>query len=139
MAQISLDTTSPMDGAVTATPSDGQVALTGTAATDGMGSGVASYQVVSLTTGVPTLKCTNGTPVYTGTARSTGVAGLVNGTTYNFLVCTLDVAGNVSAGATAASSPHPNLTRPPDDPVDPHAYDKKGSGSTRRCRSSWRT
>ena len=79
----------PIDGTLTATLSDGQVSLSWTAATDGAGSGVASYQVVSLTTGVPATKCTTGTPVYTGTALSTVAKGLVNGTTYNFRVCVL--------------------------------------------------
>lgn len=102
-AAITLDTTPPVDGSVTATAASAQVALRWSGFTDA-GTAVASYRVVAAAGTAPPAGCT-GTVVYSGGDTSRTVTGLVNGTAYSFRVCAVDGAGNTSAGATASATP----------------------------------
>jgi len=43
--------------------------------------------------------CSSGTSVYSGSATSTTVSGLTDGTTYGFRVCAVDNAGNTSTAS----------------------------------------
>jgi len=111
-ASITLDTTAPRDGALSAAVSNGAITLTWTAATDG-GSGVASYRVVSASGATPPpTGCATGTVVYTGRATTIVHSGLTNGLQQSYRVCAFDVAGNVSPGATATATPKPESTPP---------------------------
>jgi len=109
-AAIMLDTTPPLNGSVTATPRNGQLALSWTGFADA-GSGVASYRVVAATGTVAPATCT-GNAAYAGTATSATITGLVNGTTYSVRVCAVDNAGNLSAGTTASAAPRPESNPP---------------------------
>jgi hypothetical protein len=108
---IGVDATKPTNGSVTSTSSDGQIALSWTGYTDAT-SGVASYKVMQATGSTAPSNCTTGTPVYEGTALTTTLTGLTNGTTYAFRVCAVDNAGNVSIGATLSAVPAAE-TNPP--------------------------
>jgi hypothetical protein len=109
-ASIALDATAPSNGTVTATAGNAQVALVWTGFADA-GSGIASYRVVSATGETAPASC-SGTALYTGSAKSTSITGLVNGTKYAFRVCALDAAGNLSTGAIAAAMPRPEANPP---------------------------
>jgi hypothetical protein len=109
-ASIRLDTAPPTGGAVTARPGNGTIALAWTGFADA-GSGVASYRVVAASGATAPENCT-GTTVYAGTATASTVTGLTNGTTYSYRVCALDVAGNLSAGATVSAVPRPESNPP---------------------------
>ena len=98
-AQILLDTTPPTDGVLTATPGNGQVALTWSSYTDG-GSGIAGYTVVYDTAGTPAT-CTAGTQLYSGATASFIQTNLSKSTRYYYRVCATDSVGNSSAGAVA--------------------------------------
>jgi hypothetical protein len=108
---IGLDSTKPVNGTITATPDDGEVALSWTGYTDAT-SGVASYKVMQATGSTAPANCTTGTPVYDGTATSTTLTALTNGTTYAFRVCAVDTAGNISTGATISAVPASETTPP---------------------------
>ncbi len=109
---ILLDTTAPAASTVTATVGSGQIGLAWTAATDA-GSGVAGYRVMAATgTVAPAAGCAAGTLVYAGADRVFTHSGLVDGTTYSYRVCAVDVAANVSAGATATGAPRPEWQAP---------------------------
>ena len=99
-ASITLDTTAPTSGTLTGALLGKVATLTWTGAKD-TGSGVASYKLVSSTTGVPS-SCAVGTQLYAGVANIFVTGALPTGTTY-FRLCTLDNAGNVSAGVAASA------------------------------------
>ncbi len=107
---ISYDATAPTNGALAAAPAAGQVTLSWSGFSDA-GSGIYAYKVVQATTTAPT-SCSTGTVVYTGSATSTTVSGLSNGTTYGFRVCAVDTAGNTSTGASVTSRPAPEYNAP---------------------------
>ena len=109
-ATITIDTTAPTGGTLSAQAATGQVALSWTAATDA-GSGVASYRLVFATTAAPT-SCTTGTIIYEGTALTFTHSGLVNQTTYGYRVCASDRVGNVAAGVTALAQPRVEFAAP---------------------------
>jgi subtilisin family serine protease len=109
-ASIMLDITAPTGGSVTAAGGNAQIALSWTGFADA-GSGVASYRVVAATGEVAPANC-SGSAVYSGSATSTTIASLVNGTKYAFRVCAVDAAGNVSTGATVTAAPR-SETNPP--------------------------
>jgi hypothetical protein len=102
---IILDTTSPVNGTVTATPGNTQVRLNWQDFTDAL-SGIDSYKVVYSTKNAPR-SCSSGTAIYTGTDTTYPHTGLINGTTYGYRVCAIDKAGNMSSGATATARPVP--------------------------------
>ncbi|HAM51055.1 MAG TPA: hypothetical protein DCP92_10340 [Nitrospiraceae bacterium] len=104
-ASIILDTTAPTNGTVTATPGNGQVALSWNGFNDA-GSGIGSYKVVYAVGSAP-YSCSTGTAIYTGTGTAYPHTGLTNGTTYGYRVCAIDNAGNMSTGATASAKPVP--------------------------------
>jgi alpha-tubulin suppressor-like RCC1 family protein len=95
-ADIILDATPPTSGTLTITPAVGAFTLNWQGATDAQ-SGIAGYRLVSGTVTYPA--CT-ATPIYTGTGNSF-VHNVTVGTTYYYRLCTLDNAGNTSAGAIA--------------------------------------
>jgi len=109
-AVISLDTTPPTNGSVTATPRNGQLALSWAGFSDA-GSGIRSYRVVAASGTTAPATCT-GNAIYAGTATAATLTGLVNGATYSVRVCAVDNADNLSAGATASAAPSPE-TNPP--------------------------
>jgi len=90
---------------VAATPGDTQVALNWSGFSDAH-SGVGSY-VVRFAMGSAPSSCTSGTavPGYDGTSTTYTHTGLINGTTYGYRVCAIDMAGNTSSGATATAKP----------------------------------
>lgn len=108
--EVTLDSTAPTGGAVTAEPGNAQIALRWSGFTDA-GSGVASYRVVGATGTVAPANC-SGTAIYTGTATATAVTGLVNGTQYSYRVCAVDAAGNLSAGAVVSAAARPESRAP---------------------------
>ena len=96
-ATITLDTTAPANGTLTITPAVKAFTLKWQGFSDA-GSGIASYRLVMGTQLYPS--CT-ATPLYAGPNTSYVQGGVVSGTTYYYLVCALDNAGNISSGATA--------------------------------------
>jgi len=109
-AVIFLDTTAPSNGTMTALPGSTRIALTWSGFADA-GAGVASYRVVAATGSMAPTSCA-GAAVYTGTALTTTITGLVNGTTYSYRVCAVDGAGNTSSGATASAAPRAETPAP---------------------------
>jgi hypothetical protein len=102
------DKEAPTDGTLTATPSDTQVSLSWTAASDGSGSGLAAsdtYKLVFSTSSYPAVNCTSGTQIYLGTDTSYNHTDLTNGLTYYYRVCAYDVVSNISTGATDSGIP----------------------------------
>jgi len=99
------------NGTLSVTPSDGQVALTWSGQTDAH-SGVSSYKLVYAASGTPPTNCNGGSVAYAGTDTSASVSSLINGQTYAFRLCTIDVAGNVSTGVTAITRPAPEFDPP---------------------------
>jgi hypothetical protein len=106
---IRLDATVPSGGTLSARPSNQQVALTWTAATDA-GSGIASYAIVVAPVTAPT--CSAGALVYSGTATNFTHTGLVNGNVYGYHLCPIDGAGNIGAGSTITARPVPEYDPP---------------------------
>ena len=104
-ASITLDTTPPSDGTLTATSGDGQVSLSWSGFADAT-SGIGGYKLVFSTTSVST-SCSDGTEIYSGSNTSYTHTGLTNGTTYYYMTCAVDVAGNVSAGISNSTIPQP--------------------------------
>jgi YVTN family beta-propeller protein/parallel beta-helix repeat protein len=104
---IVLDTVAPVNGTVTGTPGDQEIALSWSGFTD-PGSGVASYKAVFSVVGVPAT-CAAGTPVpeIGGTLTTRLHTGLTNGKTYYYRVCAIDNLGLVSTGATWSGKPAP--------------------------------
>jgi hypothetical protein len=103
--RVSSDTTPPTDGNLTATPGNGQISLSWTAASDSGGLNLTNtYKVVRSTVGTPSTQCASGTQVYMGSGISTTDTGLTNGTTYYYRVCAYDNAGNISTGAPASAT-----------------------------------
>ncbi|KAF0221782.1 MAG: hypothetical protein FD174_113 [Geobacteraceae bacterium] len=103
------DSQVPTDGTLTATPGNGQVSLSWTAAADNVG--VTGYKLVISTTATPA-DCT-GTAIYSGTGLSFTDTGLTNGTTYFYRVCATDNTGNTSGGVTASAAPLPSQVEMP--------------------------
>ncbi|MHB1398368.1 MAG: CxxxxCH/CxxCH domain c-type cytochrome [Trichloromonadaceae bacterium] len=96
------DNVKPVDGlALTAVGGNVANQLQWSAAYDNVG--VNYYRVVSSTSALPAVGCTNGTQIYSGTDLSYTHAGLSTGTTYHYRVCAYDGVGNVSNGLTASA------------------------------------
>jgi len=114
-ASILLDQTPPSNGTLTATAGNGQVALSWSGFTDG-GSGLATtntYKLMFTPGTTPPAACTTGTQIYQGTGTTYTHTGLTNGTSYAYLVCATDKAGNISTGASAMATPQGTDTIPP--------------------------
>lgn len=107
---IGVDTAVPGNGTVTVSPDDTALDVSWTGFTDAA-SGVASYKVV-YGTSAPSASCTTGTTAYTGTATSTTISGLTNGTLYTVRVCAVDAAANTGTGSTATGRPAPEFNAP---------------------------
>jgi len=102
-ATITLDATPPLDGGLAATVTASRIVLTWTAAAD-PGSGLASYKLVALAgTAAPAASCTSGATLYTGSAASFSHTVAAKAT-WSYRLCAVDVAGNVSAGATRTAT-----------------------------------
>lgn len=109
--EINLDTTRPSDGTASATGGDASAALTWQGYDDSL-SGVASYKVVYARGTRAPSTCATGTVGYAGSDTSATLSGLTNGTTYALRVCAIDLAGNLSKGATTTVRPAPEFTPP---------------------------
>jgi titin len=84
----------------TATPADSAVVLTWTAPASDGGASVSGYLIDELVSGTWTRVATT-----TGTARSTTITSLTNGTTYSFRVSAENAAGSGSPTATITATP----------------------------------
>ncbi|MDQ1710720.1 MAG: hypothetical protein QOE45_170 [Frankiaceae bacterium] len=85
-----------------ASPANGQVTLAWTNPADADFAGVLVVQKAGTT---PPAGADDGLTRYTGTAQTTVVTGLTNGTPYSFAVFTRNTADEVSAPATVTSTP----------------------------------
>ncbi|MFM2153928.1 MAG: hypothetical protein RL199_2363, partial [Pseudomonadota bacterium] len=94
---VRLDRTPPLDGTVTVAAGDGLLVVTWTNATDAV-TGVASYLVASRAGATPPEDCSAGEPA---TSPFPGEP-LQPGVLVSYRVCSVDIAGNVSSGATAS-------------------------------------
>ncbi len=95
---IILDETPPIDGTLAAEAGDGQVSLSWSGFSD-ITSWIDEYRLVYSISGIPD-SCSNGIQIYTGLDTFYTHTGLATGTTYYYRVCAIDMAGNVSAGAS---------------------------------------
>jgi hypothetical protein len=108
-AQIVLDATVPRDGALTATPGGGAVALNWSGYTDAT-SGLKTYRLYYDANDFP---AASGTPIYQGTDLSFNHAGLDLKKNHFYRLAAEDQAGNISPGATAQTSPNPKAKGSP--------------------------
>ncbi|HIJ87658.1 MAG TPA: hypothetical protein HPP97_08230 [Desulfuromonadales bacterium] len=103
-ASIYLDTSAPSsDNTLTATPGNGQVSLSWTAASDNVG--VTGYKLVFDTANALAATCTNGTLIDISGGQPVVHTSLTSGVTYYYRVCATDAAGNWSVGATVTATP----------------------------------
>jgi chitodextrinase len=92
VSAMPVDTTPPsVPSSVTASPGDGQVALSWSASTDNVG--VAGYKVFR-----------SGKLIGSTSSTSYSDTGLTDGTTYSYTVTAYDAAGNTSAQSTSVTS-----------------------------------
>ena len=103
MSIVTLDTTLPTDGTLSATGSNQQVSLSWSGFSD-LG-GIDYYKLVYSTSSTPSSSCSSGTQIYLGSGTSYTHTGLTNGTTYYYRVCVTDNAGNISSGVIASGTP----------------------------------
>jgi hypothetical protein len=109
-ATVQLDTTAPVAGSLTATPSDALVSLAWDVASDAL-SGIQSYRLMMSPLITPP-SCTYGQRIYEGTDTSFEHTTVRNGSTYGYRVCPVDSAGNVGVGAIALARPAPEYDPP---------------------------
>lgn len=102
---VQIDKEVPVDGTLTLTPGDSQLALSWGAASEGNGLASPAYTVRRVAGTVPPADCATGTLVYQGNLTTATDTGLTNGSDYAYRVCATDVAGNISSGATATAQP----------------------------------
>jgi len=108
------DVTAPLNGTLTATASDGQIAFSWPGFRDA-GVGMGTYRLVRSTTAVPAAGCAasaSTTVVYSGGATSYADTGVQNGASYHYRLCAVDLLGNTSAGLTKDARPAPDFTAP---------------------------
>ncbi|MDT8442735.1 MAG: CxxxxCH/CxxCH domain-containing protein [Desulfuromonadales bacterium] len=100
---VTVDTTAPTDGVLTATSGVvGAIPLSWTAASDA-GSGFASYDLRASDAG-PVANCGGGVSIYSGTGTSYTHSGLEISATWYYRLCAIDNANNTSTGATASAT-----------------------------------
>ena len=93
-----IDGTPPYTGTLAAAPGPARISLSWTGFSDPT-SGLAverHLQLVFSTSAYPAARCTNGTPLFVGTARQFVHQNLVSGTRHYYRLCAFDKAGNVS-------------------------------------------
>ena len=100
---IILDGTTPIDGTLVTTDGNGETLLNWFGFSDGSGSGIASYKLVSITGETPPADC-GGSTLYSGSG-TTYTHSSPAGTTNSYRLCATDNAGNASTGATASGTP----------------------------------
>ena len=96
-----IDGTPPYTGTLAAAPGPARISLSWTGFSDPT-SGLAvsdTYKLVFSTSAYPAARCTNGTPIFVGTATQFVHQNLASGTRYYYRICAFDKAGNVSTGA----------------------------------------
>lgn len=98
---VLLDTVRPTDGTVAVGRADGAIDLSWSGFADAV-SGIDRYRVYSQATSAPA--CGRGTLAYEGPATTARISGLTNGAPVGVRVCAVDVAGNVSTGASVVTS-----------------------------------
>ena len=103
LAAITLDTTPPSDGTITATAGNEQASLSWSGFSDAT-SGISSYRLVYSTSGTPD-SCLSGANIYSGSETSYTHTGLTNGTIYYYRVCATDNAENASIGSDVSAMP----------------------------------
>ena len=102
-----IDRTPPSNGTLAATPGPARVLLSWSNFSDAA-SGLAAtdpYKLVYSTAAYPGTRCTNGTPIFVGTATQFEHQNLAPGTRYYYRLCALDKVGNVSTGASRTAIP----------------------------------
>jgi hypothetical protein len=104
------DAKAPTNSIVHATPGNGKVDFTWSAATDAA-SGVAGYKLVYVTTSKPA-SCNVGSIAFMGNALSATHNSATNGVEYSYRLCAYDGAGNLSAGVTLVARPAPEFNAP---------------------------
>jgi hypothetical protein len=115
---VGIDTTAPVDGAVSGSPSDSTVVLSWAEATDA-GIGLDPTNTYELKWGAPTAAVCDGGGTFTNLTSYT-VTGLVNDTAYEFRVCAYDKLGNFDAnGSTVTATPTIGDTTLVGDGTDP--------------------
>ena len=112
---ILFDATAPIDGSITVLPGNSQVALTWKDFSD-TGSGIDSYRLVYDSLQSPA-SCDMGQVIFEGQATSFTHTSLLNGIAYNYRLCAIDKAGNISLGVTSTATPIAPDTTPPDGSV----------------------
>jgi len=111
---LSVDSTAPVDRALTITAGGGKNSLSWIYAVD-YESQVQRYDVRFQTGTEAPPTCTSGISAYDGPLAYFDHTGLIAGTTYSYRVCAFDGVGNVSIGATGSGTPLaviPTLTLP---------------------------
>lgn len=107
---IGIDLTKPVNGTATISPSGGQVEVLTAGFTDAL-SGVGSYKLMQAT-GTRAPSSCRGRAVMTSEDGRFVRTELVDGTTYSFRVCAVDLAGNISSGVTLTARPAPEYNAP---------------------------
>jgi len=100
-ATTTVDSTLPVDGTFTGTQGavgSKQLNLSWTAATDV--NGISGYKLVFAPGTAAPASCSTGVSIYSGAGQSFIHTGLTLGSSYSYRLCSVDKAGNVSAGQT---------------------------------------
>ncbi|MEN0066482.1 MAG: S8 family serine peptidase [Myxococcota bacterium] len=108
---VTVETTAPLDGAITVEAGDQTVTITPSGFSDAE-SGLAGYIVLNSSTTEPGRRCRSGEVIYEGSANPIVLNGRPNGETHHLRVCAVDAAGNVSSGVAAVATPVPESTGP---------------------------
>ena len=117
---IIYDATVPVNGTLSATPGAGEVSFSWSGFVD-PGTGIEEYVLRRATGTVAPSTCASGTEAYRGSATSTVVTGLTDGTTYAWRLCAIDGAGNISTGVTATARPATEYDPPTDGSISLNA------------------
>lgn len=107
-ATTQLDVVRPTDGTANATGSSGVVTLDWQGFVD-VGSGIVTYEVGE-ESGTRSPRCTR--PLWTGTDTTLVLPDREDGTTYSYVICAVDAAGNRSSGVEVTGRPAPEYVAP---------------------------